>query len=272
MDFSNIAERYERLSTIQQSASEILFSLLDICSNEDVLDVGCGTGNLTARIREFTNGNVVGIDVTPKMIQEAQNKYSAKGIAFDVKNIQEISYTDAFNVVFCNSTFQWFKEPGLPMGKIFQALKPGGRVGIQAPATQEYCPNFIQAIAGLQADSRTRDVFSHFTVPWMLLETDNAYRQLFEVGGFNVAFAAIQTVETEHTPDQVYNIFSSGAIAGYLDPGCYTVPIDLGYIEAFKKIIQGEFEKQADARGIVKLVFHRIYLVASKPIKPELTA
>ena len=42
IDFSKIAEKYHEISTVQKSASETLFNLLDIQPEESVLDVGCG--------------------------------------------------------------------------------------------------------------------------------------------------------------------------------------------------------------------------------------
>jgi trans-aconitate 2-methyltransferase len=55
-EFSEIAKRYRETSLVQQSAAETLFRLLAIGGSEDVLDVGCGTGNLTKKIRVATSG------------------------------------------------------------------------------------------------------------------------------------------------------------------------------------------------------------------------
>lgn len=58
VDFSNIADKYEGYSSVQKSAAEVLLKLLEIGGNEDVLDLGCGVGSLTRRIREITKGKV----------------------------------------------------------------------------------------------------------------------------------------------------------------------------------------------------------------------
>ena len=51
-----------------------LLELLNAQSGERILDVGCGTGHLTAQIAE-TGALVTGIDRSPEMIRQAQEKY-----------------------------------------------------------------------------------------------------------------------------------------------------------------------------------------------------
>jgi ubiquinone/menaquinone biosynthesis C-methylase UbiE len=59
-NFSEISARYDRDSRIQKSAAERLIGLLDLRGNDDVLDLGCGTGSLTRKLREMTNGALPG--------------------------------------------------------------------------------------------------------------------------------------------------------------------------------------------------------------------
>lgn len=49
-DFTTIAKRYKETSIIQNSAADILLALLDIKTNESILDVGCGTGKSDKKI------------------------------------------------------------------------------------------------------------------------------------------------------------------------------------------------------------------------------
>jgi len=157
--FSNIAERYVKTSVVQKSASETLFGLLDIKQSESVLDLGCGTGNLTSQMRKMSKGRIVGVDVSEGMIQEAIKKYKNEEIEFYVKSAYDLSFDNDFDVIFCNSTFQWFKNVEIALSRIYSALKPGGRIGIQAPATKNYCPNFIKAINKVINDKKTGDAF-----------------------------------------------------------------------------------------------------------------
>lgn len=264
VDFSKIATKYEEYSSVQKSAAEVLLKLLEIRNTDDLLDLGCGVGNLTRRIREITKGKIVGIDPSEGMIKEAIEKSRGLDITFEVKSIEEMEYNSCFDVIFCNSSLQWFREPRKAVKNCHMALRKGGRIGIQAPAKRVYSPNFIDAVEKVKRDPRTKDIFAHFNEPWFFLEKEDEYKDLLEKIGFNVLFSKIESIKTKHTPEEVFNIFSSGAIAGYLNQDFYDVKIDEDYMDTFKKIVKDAFVQQANEQGEVELIFNRIFLVAIK--------
>ncbi len=111
IDFSKIATKYEDYSLIQKSTAGILLEILEIGDNDDVLDLGCGVGNITREIRKITKSKVVGIDPSEGMIKEAIGKSRGFDIIFKVESAEEMDYKDCFDVIFCNSSFQWFIDP-----------------------------------------------------------------------------------------------------------------------------------------------------------------
>ena len=260
-EFSEIAKRYRETSLVQQSAAETLFRLLAIGGSEDVLDVGCATGNLTKKIRVATSGRVVGIDPAEGMIERAAREHG-DGIDFAVLSAESMSFHEEFDTIFCNSTFQWVRNADKAVAGFAGALRTGGRVGIQAPARSDYCPNFLSAIEAVAADPSLGLTFAHFKSPWCFLQDASEYSALFVRHGFQVPFAEIQTVDSTYTPSQTFDVFASGAIAGYLDPSCYGCPIDERYMTGLRQTVREQFERQAGADGLVRLVFRRIFLVA----------
>jgi trans-aconitate methyltransferase len=263
-NFSEIAARYERDSLIQKSASEKLLGLIEIGRNEDVLDLGCGTGNLTRKMKGITLGSVVGADSSKGMIREAGKAGKDPGITFVVKAAEEIDYRERFDVIFCNSAFQWFRDTAIALRNCCAALRKGGRMGIQAPAKKIYCPNFVKAIAAVERDPRTGKTFSGFKPPWLFFDTAEEYSRLFEQAGFAVPFAVIDEIKTVHSADEVMTIFESGAAAGYLNQEFYEARVDRAYGQAFREIVKDSFHRQANKQGQVELVFNRIYLLAER--------
>ena len=101
-----------------------LLELLDAKPGERILDLGCGTGHLTARIAE-AGAHVVGIDRSPEMIRQAKGKYPS--LRFEVMDAQEISLDETFDAVFSNATLHWIKEPERAIGSIKRSIRSGGR-------------------------------------------------------------------------------------------------------------------------------------------------
>ncbi|MCK0470451.1 class I SAM-dependent methyltransferase [Halalkalibacter sp. APA_J-10(15)] len=91
---------------------------------ERILDIGCGTGDLANTLYE--NGvNVIGVDQSANMINQALNKYPH--IPFVVKDVLSLSDKNEFDAVFSNATLHWVKEPKQALICIYNSLKPGGR-------------------------------------------------------------------------------------------------------------------------------------------------
>ncbi len=72
--FTTISSDYKNKSLVQASASNILIDSLNISKNANILDVGCGTGNLTAELAKLTTGKVLGTDRAEGMILEANKE------------------------------------------------------------------------------------------------------------------------------------------------------------------------------------------------------
>lgn len=264
-DFSVISRRYERESLVQRSAAELLMLLLQIGPQEDVLDLGCGTGHLSQHISKITTGRVLGVDSSSAMVAEARSKYSSERVSFETAGAEALSAVSEFDVIFCNSALQWFRDPALALAGCNQALRPGGRMGIQAPARSDYCPNFLRAISDVAVHPETAATYSRFRSPWFFRETADVYADIFHDAGFVVQFARIVETSARYSPEQVLKVFESGAAAGYLNAACYEGPMPDRYVESFRRIVARAFQAQTDADQQIDLLFRRIYLVAARP-------
>jgi len=101
-----------------------LLDLLAAQPGERILDVGCGTGHLTAQIAE-ARAIVTGIDRSPEMVRQAQEKYP--NLRFQVMDAREIVLPESFDAVFSNATLHWIAEPERVIAGIARALRIGGR-------------------------------------------------------------------------------------------------------------------------------------------------
>ena len=101
-----------------------LIDLLEPKENERILDLGCGTGKLTAEIAK-RGASVVGLDSSSDMIEKAKSDFT--NIGFVVGDGQDFKFPDKFDAVFSNAALHWMKEPQKVIACVWDVLKKGGR-------------------------------------------------------------------------------------------------------------------------------------------------
>lgn len=101
-----------------------VLELLDAQPGERVLDVGCGTGDHVAELRE--NGVIAaGIDASAEMIQRATDKFP--GLPVTVGDVRALGIANTFDSVFSNATLHWVLDAREAATEIARVLRPGGR-------------------------------------------------------------------------------------------------------------------------------------------------
>ena len=107
-------------------------SLLGLLTSElSVLDVGCGSGAITADIAQRVNGKVVGIDFSQHLIELAQKNYEhIPNLSFRLANINDYVSDESFDLVIAARTLQWVNNPAEIVSKMVGLLKIGGKTSI----------------------------------------------------------------------------------------------------------------------------------------------
>ncbi|MEM6753480.1 MAG: methyltransferase domain-containing protein [Cyanobacteria bacterium P01_C01_bin.38] len=103
---------------------ENLLQILKPQPNELILDLGCGTGQLTAKIAE-SGAEVIGIDSASEMIEKAQQNYPK--LKFKLDNARNFELSQPIDAVFSNATLHWIPQADEVINRINKSLKTGGR-------------------------------------------------------------------------------------------------------------------------------------------------
>jgi trans-aconitate 2-methyltransferase len=101
-----------------------LVSLLDPKPGERILDLGCGTGHLTAQIAE-SGAHVTGVDRSAEMVAAARRAYP--NLKCELADARCLPFREEFDAVFSNATLHWIHEPELVLHGVWQALRKRGR-------------------------------------------------------------------------------------------------------------------------------------------------
>ncbi|MDS0259901.1 methyltransferase domain-containing protein [Haloarcula sp. S1CR25-12] len=105
---------------------EDVVGLLDPQPGERILDLGCGTGTLTAEIAG-SGADVVGIDAAEPMVAQAREAYP--DLTFAVADAREYTPEGTFDAVFSNAALHWIPGPDhdAVLATVADALAEDGR-------------------------------------------------------------------------------------------------------------------------------------------------
>ena len=142
---------------VNRPNSRMVIELAKVEPGDKVLDVGCGTGNLTLTAKKSAgvNGAVYGIDAAPEMIDVARKKAQQTGldVTFEVGLIEKIPFPEAtFDVVISRLVIHHLPDDLKRQGfaEILRVLKPGGHFLIADfnPPTNPVLNHITSALVG----------------------------------------------------------------------------------------------------------------------------
>jgi trans-aconitate methyltransferase len=123
------ATLYAANSGHHRSFDAVFLESLEIAPDSSILDVGCGTGELTARLAVLApEGRVVGFDGSDSMVAEATRRHP--GVRFVHGSAQELSEDlGTFDLVVSTAVFHWIPARAHPtvLRNIRRVLNPTGR-------------------------------------------------------------------------------------------------------------------------------------------------
>src|SRR5690606_26510860 len=120
-------------------------------------DLGCGDGVITRRLADL-GCDMIGIDASPDFVAAAQ----ARGVSASLLDARHLSFDQEFDAVFSNAVLHWIKDADEVIGRVFTALKPGGR--FVAELGGHKCVDNIHGALIAELDRRGYDGASY--CPW----------------------------------------------------------------------------------------------------------
>jgi trans-aconitate methyltransferase len=168
----------DRHSFVWKAGSDLL-GLLDPQKGERILDIGCGTGHLTAQIAE-RGAEVVGLDSSLSMVAQARQNFPK--LKFQLADVRDFRVDQPFDAVFSNAALHWVREADAAIECMARALKPGGRLVLEMGGRG----NIARVRAGAEAVLRGAGYRARHT--WYFPGIGE-YATLLEKHGFEVRLA-----------------------------------------------------------------------------------
>ncbi|MGC4957328.1 class I SAM-dependent methyltransferase [Actinomadura citrea] len=148
------ADNAPRYDAMMGGFNRPLLDRAAIGENETVLDVGCGTGQLTLlAARRTVRAQAVGVDISEPMLTRARADAAEQGIAnarFDQADAEVHPFEESgFDVVVSRGGVMFFSDPTAAFANIARALRPGGRMVFIVPQAGAPDSEYAKATAAL---------------------------------------------------------------------------------------------------------------------------
>jgi trans-aconitate methyltransferase len=148
---------------------------------EQIIDLGCGTGALTAEIAA-TGAEVVGIDASEAMIARARELYPQ--LQFEVAKGEEFTVEAPVDAVCSNAALHWMSPPEEVAASVARALEPGGRFVAEMGGSGNISTIVAAVYQALAEEGIPRERVRN---PWYF-PSIGEYASLLERAGFEVRF------------------------------------------------------------------------------------
>jgi SAM-dependent methyltransferase len=148
------ADNAPRYDAMMGGFDEPLLELAAIGENDHVLDIGCGTGQITLlAAREATRAQAVGVDISEPMLSHARADAAEQGIVnvrFEQADAEVHPFEGGgFDIVISRGGVMFFSDPVAAFANIARALRPGGRMVFIVPQAGRPDSEYARATAAL---------------------------------------------------------------------------------------------------------------------------
>lgn len=182
------APGYEKIAELQAAMAAEALSLLNLKGTERILDLGCGSGKITAEIaRCVPEGDVIGVDSSSDMIAFASEHFSPASqpnLHYETVDIRRLTFCEEFDLIVSFNALHWIPEQKEALRSIRSAMKPGGSALVRL-VPKGGRKSLEDVIEQTRLSSRWSGYFREFHDPYLHL-TPGQYAALAEQNGLEV--------------------------------------------------------------------------------------
>jgi trans-aconitate 2-methyltransferase len=193
--------QYERFRAEREQPFHDLVALITRRPAGRVVDLGCGTGLLTAALhRRLDAGETLGVDSSATMLERART-LEVSGLRFVRGDINEWGPDEPVDVVFSNAALQWLPDHPRLFKRLTGVLAPGGELAVQVPANFDHVSHTLAS--QVAREEPFASAMGHYVRTFAVLAPE-AYATLLHELGF-----AAQTVRMQvygHVLDSVDSV------------------------------------------------------------------
>jgi trans-aconitate 2-methyltransferase len=206
-------EQYHKFQTERSAPFDDLLKLVEVRPKIKAVDLGCGTGELTARLADtLVDGDVHGLDNSPQMLAKAES-HKRPGLTFELGD--QANLQGSWDLIFSNAALQWSEDHPRLISDLYSRLSQGGQLCVQVPSNHHHSSHQL-IIETAQAEP-FRSVLKGFIRLAPVLAIEDYAQLLFNLGAENIiVFEKVFSHVLENS-DAVVEWVSGTALVPYFE-------------------------------------------------------
>jgi trans-aconitate 2-methyltransferase len=177
------ANVYERISDPMFGWGLEVLERLPLDGGETVLDAGCGSGRVTARLLErLPRGHVVAVDASPSMVERAREALDPGRTTAFAADLLEIELEEPVDAVISTAVFHWIPDHDRLFERLHAALWPGGRLEAQCGGAGNLDGFHGRGLVQVAAEEPFASYFTDWDGPWNFSSPEKAAASLGRAG------------------------------------------------------------------------------------------
>jgi len=146
---------YDRFRAERTRPFEDLLALVRRAPDMRVVDLGCGTAELTRRVHETLGAReTLGVDSSEAMLERARTQ-GGGGLRIERGDISDFRAAAEFDLVFSNAALHWVPDHESLFRRLVDALTPGGQLAVQLPANFDHPSHTVATAVAAEEPFRT---------------------------------------------------------------------------------------------------------------------
>jgi trans-aconitate 2-methyltransferase len=175
------AQTYDRVSDPQYEWGLEVLGRLELRGDEYVMDAGCGSGRVTAKLLEkLPDGRVLCVDASESMIGAAREALGDRA-AYLVADLAELEVSEPVDATFSTATFHWLPDHDRLFSALHTAIRPGGRLVAQCGGAGNVAQH-AQSIVAVATRPEFADHFQDMSIMWNFATPEETEERLSRAG------------------------------------------------------------------------------------------
>ena len=206
-------EQYHIFQAERTAPFEDLLKLVSIRSGLKVVDLGCGTGELTDRLSDILlESDILGIDKSPQMLEKAHS-YKKPGLQFEMGDQAQLE--GMWDLIFSNAALQWSENHPELISHLYTRLAPAGQIAIQVPSNHTHISH--QLIIETAQEEPFKTMINGFTRVSPVLKIDDYAQLLFSLAAEKIVVFEKVYAHVLENSDAVVEWVSGTALVPYFE-------------------------------------------------------